>query len=265
MMYHRRAALIGESISRMTKKMAFQIQQQLLPIQQALSDTKNKPSFAQLDALAAVTLAIQMMNGPATCARSIVFQLAYRQIPPSLWKKGQEELIGSRLSHWDVLSNLEKTIANTCDCSLLYWTKGLIPSYIKYIFNNPTTAPKLVFLFAAMNDVIPLMKKSVHVPYQELLTELKKEIEGWMKKDLTLPLAMAIHEDLALHIHHGTINKEVDRQFKESGPFLVRDLVPFLLVRPLRFWDHFINIKEFVQHFLNRTFYDLNTVALYNW
>jgi len=263
-MYHRRSALIGESLSKMMKNMAFQIQQSLMPIFHSLSDTRKAPSYAQLDALAAVTLAIQMMNGPATCARSIIFQLAYRQIPPTLFKKGQEEYISSRLSHWDVLANLDKSIQQTCDCSLLYWTKELLPSYFKFIYNNPATAPKLIFLFGALNDIIPLMKKSVHVPNTELLGELQKVIEGQMKKELILPLSMELHEDLALHIHHGTINKEVARKF-QSGPFLVRDLSPFLRVRALQFWTHYISIKEIVQHFLNRTFYDLNTVALYNW
>jgi hypothetical protein len=51
---------------------------------------KNNPTHERLDQLQAVSLAIQMMNGPPTQARFIVFQLAYKQIPPQAFKKGNE-------------------------------------------------------------------------------------------------------------------------------------------------------------------------------
>lgn len=45
----------------------------------------------------------------------------------------------------------------------------------------------------------------------------------------------------------------------------LRDLSPFLRVRPIRFFDRFIDIKSQVTLYLDTTFYNTTTVALHDW
>jgi WASH complex subunit 7 len=56
-------------------------------------------------------------------------------------------------------------------------------------------------------------------------------------------------------------------EVSERDPYKtgIRDLVRFISMQPLRFFDKTIDIKAHVGHYLDTTFYNLNTVALYDW
>ena len=45
----------------------------------------------------------------------------------------------------------------------------------------------------------------------------------------------------------------------------VKDLAALINIKPLRFFDRRINLKAHIEHYLDKTFYNLTTVALYDW
>jgi len=53
----------------------------------------------------------------------------------------------------------------------------------------------------------------------------------------------------------------------ERNPYKngLRDLARFVSIKPIRLFDKTIDIKAHVAHYLDTTFYNLNTVALYDW
>eukprot|EP01125_Pyxidicula_operculata_P006596 TRINITY_DN2276_c0_g1_i2.p1 TRINITY_DN2276_c0_g1~~TRINITY_DN2276_c0_g1_i2.p1 ORF type:complete len:748 (-),score=152.51 TRINITY_DN2276_c0_g1_i2:90-2333(-) len=264
--YHRRLPEVAEATSFITRKIAHQMQQLLSPIYQKLNESllKKKAGNAAIDAISSVELALQMLNGPPTRTRAIVFQIAYYQIPVDLIPQGNEDAILIRLTQLDNLANLGSYLDKACDCSLLYWAKALVPLYLQSIYNNPLSAKKLIYFFAGLRDIIPVFHKSVHVPTAELLDAFNVEIDQSIKDNLVLKLCHEIHQDLAEHVHHSTKNLDVSRKLA-SGPFGHRDVSPFLSLRPLYFYNSSIDIKSMVTHFLDRSFYNLNTVALYDW
>uniref|UniRef100_A0A8B9JBR0 WASH complex subunit 4 n=1 Tax=Astyanax mexicanus TaxID=7994 RepID=A0A8B9JBR0_ASTMX len=79
---------------------------------------------------------------------------------------------------------------------------------------------------------------------QHLLDKLCKEIE----KDLRL----SVHTHLKLD---------------DRNPFKVgmKDLAHLFSLKPIRFFNRFIDIKAYVTHYLDKTFYNLTTVALHDW
>uniref|UniRef100_A0A8W8LM57 WASH complex subunit 7 central domain-containing protein n=1 Tax=Magallana gigas TaxID=29159 RepID=A0A8W8LM57_MAGGI len=74
--------------------------------------------------------------------------------------------------------------------------------------------------------------------------------------NLLSPLCQAIETDLRLQIHNNL-------QLDDRNPF--KDLSHLLRVRPIRLFDRLINIKAYVEHYLNKAFYNLTTVALHDW
>ena len=74
------------------------------------------------------------------------------------------------------------------------------------------------------------------------------------------PLCTEIETDLRFHIHSHLEVQE--RNPVQNG---VRDLSALVSVRPIRFFDKIIDIKTDVGNYLDRKFYDLTTVALYDW
>uniref|UniRef100_A0A4W5P883 WASH complex subunit 7 central domain-containing protein n=1 Tax=Hucho hucho TaxID=62062 RepID=A0A4W5P883_9TELE len=45
----------------------------------------------------------------------------------------------------------------------------------------------------------------------------------------------------------------------------MKDLAHFFYLKPIRFFNRFIHIKAYVTHYLDKTFYNLTTVALHDW
>jgi WASH complex subunit 7 len=73
-------------------------------------------------------------------------------------------------------------------------------------------------------------------------------------------LCREIENDLRLSIHlHLQLNER--KPFKDG----IKDLSKFVHIMPLRIHDRTIKIKEYVEEYLNKTFYNLTTVALYDW
>jgi WASH complex subunit 7 len=45
----------------------------------------------------------------------------------------------------------------------------------------------------------------------------------------------------------------------------VKNYAPFVMLKPIRFMEHNIDIRMHVSHHLDTSFYNLTTVAQYNW
>lgn len=75
------------------------------------------------------------------------------------------------------------------------------------------------------------------------------------------PLCQYLETDLRLQAH-AHLQLEDRNPFKVGG---VGDASPFLHVQPIKFMHKYINIKSRVEAYLEKTFYNLTTVALHNW
>jgi WASH complex subunit 7 len=74
------------------------------------------------------------------------------------------------------------------------------------------------------------------------------------------PLCQHLETDLRLQAHSHL-------QLDDRNPFKVQDHASkaFLNLPPIRFMDKYIDIKAKVEAYLEKTFYNLTTVALHNW
>ena len=93
----------------------------------------------------------------------------------------------------------------------------------------------------------------------KIIIKLKKTC-SCLNHNLVEPLCHGVENDLRLHIHMHL--KVADRNPFATG---VRDLTPFLRMPPLRVFDESLNLKANVEHYLDTSFYNLNTVALFDW
>lgn len=77
-----------------------------------------------------------------------------------------------------------------------------------------------------------------------------------IKREIVEPLCRDIETDLRLHIH----TKHLDHmQALNPKTDTLRPLRPFLEISPLRVLGIVVNIKSEVEHYLDRTFYNLTT------
>lgn len=258
--FHRQSATLGESIAFMTQQMQFTLQRQFLPIKQHLASAK-KFNAQSLDNLSAANLALNMLNGCATDDRRLLLRLAMHVLfqLPSIDDEKIEQ-IKDQARRLDLICNLQQSIDDACDCSFFYWSRVMVPPYFKDIFEHPQQASKLHYMFAVFRDVVPLFKQVVHVEPQVFMEKYNSEVDGALEDHILSPLCTAIEVDLRYHIHtHLDVHNQ--QPFKEG----VKDLANLVKVRPLRFFDRLIDFKAYVTQYLDRTFYNLTTVALYDW
>jgi len=258
--FHRRSAMIGQSILHMADLLHFQLTRALLPVKLRLEGT-GKYSDAKLDVLAAVTLAIHMLNGTATPNRLLILRLCMHVLfQTDFIKEDEMEAIKLHMHKLEGLVLLSQRIKQACECTFLYWNRNMILIHLKDIYLTPEHAHKLHYLFAALPDILPVFRHAVFKEQSALSSSLGNEIYDSFQQNLLDRLCRDIETDLRLHIHSHLAVTERD-PWKTGLPNL-RALVS---LTPLRFFGRTLNIKSYVEHYLDTTFYNLTTVALYDW
>jgi WASH complex subunit 7 len=87
---------------------------------------------------------------------------------------------------------------------------------------------------------------------EELMTILKKDFLDRVSRDIETDLRLSIHLDL---------KSDESKMFKDS----IKDLYKFINLQPIVIYDKYIDVRQHVKKYLEKTFYDLTTVALHDW
>jgi WASH complex subunit 7 len=258
--FHRRTAMIGESLSSMIQQVSSALQSRIQSVRSRLGPLVNL-NDVQLDVLAAVNLAVDVLHGTATVERKYLLRIALHIIfQMNFFKDFDLDEIKALLRNLEMLTELQQSIKTICSCDFLFWSRELIPQYFARIYKKPENAQKLQYVFTALQDINEPMRKIVHEDSSTFVEQFKAEIERALLEQIIDPLCRDIETDLRLHIHSHL--KVADRDPFKQG---VRDLARFVKIKPIRFFSKSIDIRARVIHYLDKTFYNLNTVALHDW
>ncbi|XP_009888769.1 PREDICTED: WASH complex subunit 7-like, partial [Charadrius vociferus] len=174
-----------------------------------------------------------------------------------------EELIPLQLvlKKLDLISELTERVRAQCDCCFLYWHRAVFPIYLDDVYENAVDSARLHYMFSALRDCVPAMMHARHLESYEVLLECyDKEIMEVLNEHLLDKLCKEIEKDLRLSVH-------THLKLDDRNPFRVgmKDLAHFFFLNPIRFFNRFIDIRAYVTHYLDKTFYNLTTVALHDW
>lgn len=258
--FHRRSGMIGQSLPLMARVVCHRLQSALMPIKARL-EAAHKYSDAKLDVLAAATLSLNILQGAPTYNRLLLLRLCLHVLfQPDFVKEQEMEELKAGVKKLELLSGLGERIRDSTKCEFLFWSKNMLPPHLDDIYANPETAHKLHYLCAALQDVVPLLRAAVHKPGEDMLTAFKNHIDEIIKSHLLDRLCRDIETDLRLHIHSHLAVSERDPW--KNG---LQDLASLVRLRPLRVFDKVVDVAGYVGHYLDTTFYNLTTVALYDW
>ncbi|XP_015749025.1 PREDICTED: WASH complex subunit 7-like isoform X2 [Acropora digitifera] len=259
--FHRRSMLIAESLNHMLQHLTF--------MALACIDTAKKRIVAdkkytdkRLDVLAALVLVQNVLNGPATKERRLVTQLGLH-VGTQFKSLRDEEMtsLTGVMKRINIISDLRARVKRACDCGFLHWHRVVFPIYLDDLFESATDVHRIHYMISALSDCVPVIQQVKHESSaQVMLDTFEKEISDTLHEHLLQPLCRDIETELRLHIHQHL-------QLDDRNPFKVgmRDLSHFLKIKPIRFFNQFVNVKEHVTHYLDTTFYNLTTVALHDW
>ncbi|KAL1765525.1 WASH complex subunit 7 isoform X1 [Sigmodon hispidus] len=221
-----------------------------------------KYSEQRLDVLSALVLAENTLNGPSTKQRRLIVSLAL-SVGTQMKTFKDEELFPLQvvMKKLDLISELRERVQTQCDCCFLYWHRAVFPIYLDDVYENAVDAARLHYMFSALQDCVPAMMHSRHLESYELLLECyDKEIMEILNEHLLDKLCKEIEKDLRLSVH-------THLKLDDRNPFRVgrKDLALFFSLNPIKFFSRFIDIRAYVTHYLDKTFYNLTTVALHDW
>uniref|UniRef100_A0A3B4E036 WASH complex subunit 4 n=1 Tax=Pygocentrus nattereri TaxID=42514 RepID=A0A3B4E036_PYGNA len=259
--FHRRSLVVADSVSHITQQLQSQALTSISTAKKRVISDK-KYSEQRLDVLSALVLAENILNGPSTRERRLVLSLAL-SVGTQMKTFKDEELLPLQLvlKKLDLISELRERVKVQCDCSFLYWHRAIFPIYLDDVYENAVDAARIHYMFSALRDSVPTMLHAKHMESCEQLLECyDKEIIDVFNEHLLDKLCKEIEKDLRLSVH-------THLKLDDRNPFKVglKDLAHFFSLKPIRFFNRFIDIKAYVTHYLDKTFYNLTTVALHDW
>ncbi|XP_060770735.1 WASH complex subunit 4 [Neoarius graeffei] len=259
--FHRRSLVVADSVSHITQQLQSQALASISTAKKRVISDK-KYSEQRLDVLSALVLAENTLNGPSTRERRLVVTLAL-SVGTQMKTFKDEELLPLQLvlKKLDLISELKERVRMQCDCSFLYWHRAVFPIYLDDVYDNAVDAARIHYVFSALRDCVPTMLYAKHMESCEQLLECyDNEIMEVFNEHLLDKLCKEIEKDLRLSVH-------THLKLDDRNPFKVgmKDLAHFFSLKPIRFFNRFIDIKAYITHYLDKTFYNLTTVALHDW
>ena len=221
----------------------------------------------KMDVLAAVNVIDALFYGSDSFSKSRQSVLALACcvcLNPNMVKESEEEGAFALLKRLQLLSNWQASFKTTTNCSFLLWNKELLPTFVADIFACPTEANRLQYVMAAFGNADVLLRCVHEASYGEHLFAYKTFMLEAVEAGVVNPTCVGVEEDLRLRIHaktQGTISQDTFNPKKRSP----KALKPFLDLKPLRVMGSVVDVKAKVTHYLETVFYNLTTVALYDW
>uniref|UniRef100_A0A8C3LKV3 WASH complex subunit 4 n=1 Tax=Chrysolophus pictus TaxID=9089 RepID=A0A8C3LKV3_CHRPC len=253
--------VVADSVTHISQHLQYQALHSISVAKKRVISDK-KYSEQRLDVLSALVLAENTLNGPSTKQRRLIVSLAL-SVGTQMKTFKDEELLPLQLvlKKLDLISELTERVRAQCDCCFLYWHRAVFPIYLDDVYENAVDSARLHYMFSALRDCVPAMMHARHLESYEVLLECyDKEIMEVLNEHLLDKLCKEIEKDLRLSVH-------THLKLDDRNPFRVgmKDLAHFFFLNPIRFFNRFIDIKAHVTHYLDKTFYNLTTVALHDW
>jgi WASH complex subunit 7 len=219
-----------------------------------------KYSDKKLDILSGLVLAGNALNGPTTRERLLIAKLGL-VISNRMKTFRIEENVDELLSKLEYFSVLETKVKQTCDTSFLYWHFNvLLPIYLSDLYENSNSPDRIHYMMLAVRDSMQRMHFSRHNDDSVISEKFLRDILQILKKSLLDRLCRDIETDLRLSIHL-ELKSDESKMFKDG----LKDLSKFIILRPITIGDKYIDIRAYVSKYLDKTFYNLTTVALHDW
>ncbi|KAB0801554.1 hypothetical protein PPYR_05908 [Photinus pyralis] len=230
-------------ITLITQHLAYKAVTELAKLKRSLTQEKFYKE-QQLDVLSSLNVAERALKGPNTTRRLLIIKLALSASGLSSENLSDLRAVINRL---EMMCSFPTVLYKLCNCSFLYWHQVLLPVYFSKMIDTSVDLSRFYLLFDSLNDCSVIAEKKVQtVTYQ------------YLKSDIIDVMNQLVETNLRLQTH-------LHLQLPPSDPFQNPPPSNFKNLLPAFFNNHYIHIKEEVEHYLSTMFYNLTTVVLHDW
>lgn len=223
-----------------------------------MMDAKKEKKF---DLSSSLLLVEKLLYGTVSVDRLYAISLALNLSEPV--KSFGSDYLGRLLKFIDhllVLSQLQINIEKLCNPSFLFWHQNLVSAYFKQFLDHPLNQRKVNFFMESADECLGDMKilqlenaKSFH-PF------VRREFE----ENVITKLCNSIEINLRLDFHS---NLQVDKfnPFETNNKITIEDRRALVELKPFRLDNEVISVRDHVEHYLSKMFYNLTTISLKDW
>ncbi|XP_068651139.1 uncharacterized protein [Aristolochia californica] len=212
------------------------------------------------DSLSLVSLSLELLQGGCSHKRQLILSIVHDAIESIGHPAINHLKIKKLLCKAEIITNYQSLIKEITDCSFLFGKTEMIGTWLSMIYSDVNKFSWLQHLLNAFCDVLWRMKLA-NVG-KLTLQFYEEEIENAVKKEILSPLCKDIETDLRLHVHSANLKGSMHVNLTKTG---VRNLSWCLQMKPLQLPFKSIDIKLYVETYLNRAFYDHTAMSSYNW
>lgn len=260
--YHRHSVVINESLTHIMQHLSY-LALKIINIGKSRLVSDKKYSERRLDVLSALVLAEKTLNGPGTKERRLIAYLSMALgVQMNSFKDEEVTNFAGVMKKLDFICDLRKKIKEACACSFMYWHHAAIfPTYVADVFEIGLDVHRIQYMISAIHDCVDPILTCRHLSSPDVLLQaFQKETHLTIRKHLLDPLCNAIETELRFHCHYHL-------KLDDRNPFRIgrKDFSHFLNLSSIRLFDRLINVKAYVEHYLDKLIYNLTTVALHDW
>ena len=224
-------------------------------IDKSMGDTLNA---YQSDIAAAINIIKDNLKGESSKKRMNVIALSLDLISEYIKNRNEDsyEEIFFLLWKLNLLLSPDKTIRSICNCDFLYWYRDLFPSMLSVYASHINEHPLIRLFMLSISDTSNLLSYVRHKNYTDIIKQYQNVIMQTVEKSFLKPIAVTIENDLRLTIAHSEIDSAITNTHEVSSSYNV------LLNQEINIFPGlFINVKHYVQNYLERIFYNINAIS----
>ncbi|VDK70090.1 unnamed protein product [Litomosoides sigmodontis] len=220
-------------------------------------------SYRTVDTHSALTVAENALSGSSKFSRTslIVAGTALDMASyTKIFRGNDTEKMDELLLRLETLLSFGNIISRTCNCSFLFWHRSFIAAYFSAVIEDSKSRPEL--FFAAINDIETILGSDENALDIKVKESIRDELYELYEKLYLKKLCEAVETDLRLTVHsHLQLD---DRTPKDPMHDANMRLVNLLEIPAVELFDRLIDVKRYVEEYLESTFYNLTAVALHD-
>ncbi|CAL4067501.1 unnamed protein product, partial [Meganyctiphanes norvegica] len=259
--YLNHSTLLAESLPHVIQFIAYQILT-IVGSAKARLSSERRLDERRLDIIVALGLVDKMLSGTGTKRRRLISRVALSVANQGkIFKEEDLTSLSVLLRRLDLACEVQSRVKESTDCSLLYHHRVVVPTYLDQLYSSLNHVHRIHFMLSAIQDCAASLKKATHMESKDqLLNQFKDEILKSLHECLLDKMCQGVETELRLSCH-GHLQLDSRNPFQTP----LRDLGPILKLHPLNVLDSSFCIKDYVEQYLEKTFYSLTVVAPHDW
>uniref|UniRef100_A0A0K2V1R6 WASH complex subunit 4 n=2 Tax=Lepeophtheirus salmonis TaxID=72036 RepID=A0A0K2V1R6_LEPSM len=206
-----------------------------------------------------LNIAEQALNGPPITSRLITARLAITLagiLPTRVIKDIQLLNFGVIFRDLDFISQFRVILYDATNTSFFYTHRELLSTYLEFL-QEGLHLERIVYVLDILEDCFQSLP-------QNLQSSFEKEVKDDIHINLLQPLSRELETDIRLQVH-SHLDLDAGNPIKSPGQF--KDFSLIFDETKWSLFDHsyVINIKTYMESYMEKTFYTQTAVAPHDW